>query len=200
MSLKLNSSGGGSVTFQEPDTATNGTLNLPSGTGTVSVSGLNSNIVLGTAAASTSGTSINFTGIPDWVKRVTVMFSGVSTNGTSDVIVQLGTGAGFVTTGYLGAAATIAGTATGSTLLTSGFLVRLGGGATAAAVRHGTIILNAIGSNNWVGNISVSISNTDYIVTGSGTIALAALLTQIRITTAGGVNTFDAGTINILYE
>jgi hypothetical protein len=35
MSLKLNSSGGGSVTLQEPSTASNVTLNLPAVTGTV---------------------------------------------------------------------------------------------------------------------------------------------------------------------
>lgn len=153
-----------------------------------------------TAVASTSGTAIDFTSIPSWVKRVTVMFSGVSTTGTSDVIVQLGTSAGFVTTGYLGASATIAGTATGSTALSSGFLLRLGGGASAAAVRHGTVVLTSIASNTWVGTISFSISNTDYIVTGSGTIALSGALTQVRATTVTGVQTFDAGTINIIYE
>ena len=157
-------------------------------------------LVSGTSQASTSGTSIDFTSMPDWVKRVTVLFSGVSTNGTSDVIVQLGTSAGFVITGYLGATATIAGGATGSTALSSGFLLRLGGGATAAAVRHGTVVLTSIGSNTWVGTISLSISNTDYIATGSGTIVLPGTLTQIRNTTAGGANTFDAGTINIIYE
>jgi hypothetical protein len=157
-------------------------------------------LVSGTSQASTSGTSIDFTSIPDWVKRVTVMFNGVSTNGTSDVIIQLGTSGGFVSTGYLGASATIAGGATGSTLMTSGFLVRLGGGASAAAVRHGTVVLTLLGSNIWAANISVSISNTDYIVTGAGSIPLGGVLTQIRTTTAGGVNTFDAGNINILYE
>jgi hypothetical protein len=157
-------------------------------------------LVSGTSQASTSGTSIDFTSIPDWVKRVTVMFNGVSTSGTSDVIIQLGTSGGFVSTGYLGASATIAGTATGSTLMTSGFLVRLGGGASAAAVRHGTVVLTLLGSNIWAANISVSISNTDYIVTGAGSIPLGGVLTQVRVTTVTGVQTFDAGTINILYE
>jgi len=96
-------------------------------------------LVSGTAQASTSGTSIDFTGIPSWVKRITVMFSGVSTNGTSEVTLQLGTSSGFVTSGYLGVALTVTtGGTTGTTSLTSGFLVRMGTTAgTAAAVRHG---------------------------------------------------------------
>ena len=35
-------------------------------------------LTLGTAVASTSGTSIDFSSIPSWVKRVTVMFNGSS--------------------------------------------------------------------------------------------------------------------------
>jgi hypothetical protein len=58
----------------------------------------------GTAVASTSGTSIDFTSIPAWVKKITVMFDRVSTNGTSFVQVQLGTSGGFVITGYVSAA------------------------------------------------------------------------------------------------
>ena len=201
MSLKLNSSGGGSVTLQEPSTATNGTLTLPAGTGTVAVNGLSSNIVSGTAQNSTSGTSIDFTSIPSWVKRVTVIFNGVSTSGTSDVIVQLGTTSGFTTSGYLGASMTFVGANNpGSTALTSGFLVRLGGAATATAVRHGTVILNLLGSNRWSGAVNVGLSDVIYMATAAGTISLADVLTQVRINTVGGANTFDAGSINILYE
>jgi hypothetical protein len=202
MSLKLNSSGGGSVTLQEPSTATNGTLTLPAGTGTFAVNGLSSNIVSGTAVAATSGTSIDFTGIPSWVKQVTVMFSGVSTNGTSEVIFQLGTSGGFVTSGYLGVALTVTtGGTTGTTALTSGFMVRMGATAgTAAAVRHGAAVFSLIGSNTWVCSLNMGLSNTDYLNTTAGSIALADVLTQVRVTTAGGANTFDAGTINILYE
>jgi hypothetical protein len=46
----------------------------------------------------------------------------------------------------------------------------------------------------------MGLSNTDYLATTAGSIALGGALTQVRITTAGGANTFDAGTINILYE
>jgi hypothetical protein len=64
-------------------------------------------ITSGTAVASTSGTAIDFTGLPAWVKRITLMFSGLSTNGTSDYMVQLGDSGGFETTGYLGSVSTV---------------------------------------------------------------------------------------------
>lgn len=157
-------------------------------------------LVSGTAVASTSGTSIDFTGIPSWVTRVTIMFNGVSTNGTSDVIFQLGTSAGFVTSGYLGAAVTTTNAATGSSALTTGFLVRLGGAAVAAATRYGHAVFTLIGSNTWICSLNIGLSDAQYVATTAGSIVLPAVLTQIRTTTAGGVNTFDAGSINILYE
>jgi hypothetical protein len=159
-------------------------------------------LVSGTAQASTSGTSIDFTGIPSWVDRVTVMFSGVSTNGTSEVTLQLGTSGGFVTSGYLGTALTVTtGGTTGTSNLSSGFLVRMGTTAgTAAAVRHGHAVFTLLGSNTWVCSLNIGLSNNEYLATTAGSIALGGALTQVRVTTAGGANTFDAGTINILYE
>ena len=71
-------------------------------------------LVLGTAQASTSGASIDFTSIPSWVKRITVMFSGVSTNGSSNWLVQLGTASGVENTGYLGVGTFLGATVAGS--------------------------------------------------------------------------------------
>jgi hypothetical protein len=159
-------------------------------------------LVSGTAQASTSGTSIDFTGVPSWVTRITLMFSGVSTNGTSEVTLQLGTSGGFVTSGYLGTALTVTtGGTTGTTSLSSGFLVRMGATAgTAAAVRHGHAVFTLLGSNTWVCSLNIGLSNNEYLATTAGSIALAGTLTQVRVTTNGGTNTFDAGNINILYE
>ena len=83
MPVKLNSTGGGSITLTAPSTASDYTATLPAGTGSVVVAGSSSALTQGTAQASTSGTSIDFTGIPSWVKRITIMLSGVSTSGTS---------------------------------------------------------------------------------------------------------------------
>jgi len=158
-------------------------------------------ITSGTAVASTSGTSIDFTSIPSWVKRITVMFSGVSTNSTSNVQIQIGTGGTPTTSGYLGTVSYIAGTnTTASTAFTAGFGVI---NTTAAAdVYHGQMVLSLLDSstNRWTYTSSVCRSDSTVNYFGAGSIALAGVLNIVRITTAGGTATFDAGTINILYE
>ena len=153
----------------------------------------------GTAVASTSGTSIDFTSIPNWVKRITVMLQGVSTSGTSNVQIQLGTGSTtYTTTGYLGVGITAAGTLA-ATNYTTGF--GLGSGNQAAAtVMHSQVVISNITGNSWVGTGSVGMSNTGSMHWTNGSIALAAALTAVRITTVNGTDTFDAGSINILYE
>jgi hypothetical protein len=152
----------------------------------------------GTAQASTSGTSIDFTGIPSWVRRITVMFNGVSTNGTSAPIIQLGDSGGIENTGYNDTCGNIATTnptvtSTGGT----GFVVANFGAASDAA--SGAVVLNLVSGNIWVlsGVIRLTGVRISYC---AGQKTLSDTLTQLRITTFTGTDTFDAGSINILYE
>jgi hypothetical protein len=154
----------------------------------------------GTAQATTSGTSIDFTSIPSWVRRITVMFSGVSTNGTSVLRVQLGTSGGVTTSGYLGSAGTSGGGGVGNTNFTAGFDENASGGSTAASVRQGTYIIQTLGSNNWVCTGMMGFSNEGRNNSIGGFVPLSGTLDRVRITTANGTDTFDAGSINILYE
>ena len=153
-----------------------------------------------TAVASTSGTSIDFTSIPSWVRRITVMFNGVSTSGTSFVIVQIGSSS-FSTSGYVSTSSWT--NDVGSVALTAqsaGFGIY---GNTAAYTRNGIMTLTLISGNTWVCSHSIggSYSGTFYSANGGGVSpALAGVLDRVRITTAGGTDTFDAGSINILYE
>jgi hypothetical protein len=167
-------------------------------TGNLTLTGNPSGIVkAGTAVASTSGTSIDFTGIPSTVKRITVMFTGVSTSGTSAMIVQLGTGSTtYTTSGYTGQANAIAAV---TTAMTSGFIAS--NNMVAANTQHGLVTICNVSGNVWAesGNVACQ-NNTNFLVVSGGSVSLAAVLTAIRITTAGGTDTFDAGTINILYE
>lgn len=166
-------------------------------TSTGSAFSLGSALVSGTAQASTSGTSIDFTGIPSWVKRITLAFYGVSTNGTSIVQVQIGSGS-FTTTGYGGSVSFIASGTAGSTAVTTGFGVSNSNAA--ADARNGTIVLTNLGSNTWVSSSVMGLSTASNIGFGAGSIALAGTLDRVRITTVNGTDTFDAGSINILYE
>ncbi len=183
---------------------TSGELNLQSN-GTTKLSVLSTGVSIGqfaggvitsgTAVASTSGTSIDFTSIPSWVKRITVSFSGVSTNGTSNYLIQLGDSGGVETTGYLGASQDPAsGTYTN-------FTNGLGIISTLTAnVWHGSIVFSLISSNTWAASYVLAKSNNNGGAYGASSKQLSDTLTQVRITTAGGTDTFDAGSINILYE
>jgi hypothetical protein len=151
-------------------------------------------ITSGTAVASTSGTAIDFTGIPSWVQRVTVMFRGVSTNGTSIPLVQLGTSGGFTISGYLAAS-------TSSTPSSANYTTGFGLGSNAAAnVIHGIMMIGALGANSWAASGTIGASNAAGGWYFGGSIALSGTLDRVRITTVNGTATFDAGTINILYE
>lgn len=155
-------------------------------------------LILATGQNTTSGTNIDFTGIPNWVRRVTIMFSGVSTNGTSFGQIQLGTSSGFVTSGYLSAAG-FAVNAAGSvaTNSTSGIVFGLGA---ADRVLHGHVILTLLGNNVWVASGAVGYSNAAAFGSCSGNITLSGTFDRIRITTVNGTDAFDAGSVNILYE
>lgn len=156
-------------------------------------------ITSGTAQATTSGTSIDFTSIPATVKRITVMFSSVSTNGGSYPLVQIGDAGGVEATGYAGAASRAA----SFNALSSGFTID--NAATAGEVISGAMVLTLLDSttNTWacqsVMGISVGSGVGMASLTG-GVKSLSAALDRVRITTVNGTDAFDSGKINILYE
>ena len=172
-----------------------------SATGAIQASGVATNIyplVAGTSQASTSGTSINFTGIQSWVRRITVMLNGVSTNGTSDYLIQIGSGS-FTTSGYSGACAYL-GATTGGFFQSSGFNISYL--PVAASAHSGVVTIVNINGNNWVYSSNLHYGNSStFVLLGAGNSpTLGGALDRIRLTTAGGTDTFDAGSINILYE
>jgi hypothetical protein len=155
-------------------------------------------IQAGTAVASTSGTSIDFTGIPSWVKRITVMCNSVSTNGTANgPVFQLGTVSGIETTGYWSNSTYMASGTVATLNTTNGFTVYQNG---ASQGRSGIITLTLLGSNLWVGAGVFADSVTAVTFTIAGQKTLSGTLDRIRMTTANGTDAFDAGSINILYE
>ena len=146
----------------------------------------------GTAVASTSGTAIDFTGIPSWVKRVTVLFNGVSTSGTSNYLVQIGSGSVTVT-GY----ASTSQQGTTSATATTGFLASQN--ATAARFVYGIMNISALGSFTYIASGTLADYTAACAANGGG-VTLSGALDRVRITTVNGTDTFDAGSINILYE
>lgn len=188
MSLVLNSSGGGSVTIQEPTTASNVTQTLVAATGTLAP-------LISETAKSATGTSVEFTGIPSWVRRITVLFSGVSTNGTSNLLVQIGSGS-FTTSGYAASGSALLSTPAGNTY-TAGFGIAT---ASQANVFSGLIGIAAVANNLWCCSYTLGGTNAAQAFFGGGNVTLSGALDRVRIATVNGTDTFDAGTINILYE
>ena len=156
-------------------------------------------IVSGTAVTA-SGTSIDFTGIPNWVKRVTVLFNGVSLNGVAHYLIQIGS-ATIQTTGYNSGSAAVAnqaGNSTSGVISSSGFILSAGN---AASVYSGAFTIYKVNGNNWVGsgwfNTTAGGGN---VTNNAGAVSLTGNLDRIRITTSNGTDTFDAGTVNITWE
>lgn len=156
-----------------------------------------------TTQNSTSGTSINFTGIPVDVKRVTINFNGISTSGTSIVQIQLGSGS-FLTTGYSSVSGYGAYSGTAGGTLSTGFAVTSVAAWTGIAgnILYGSYVLTTTGSNSWMGFGNIAITSGSYqgIHFGAGGVSLSGVLDRVRITTVNGTDTFDAGSINVMYE
>jgi hypothetical protein len=153
-----------------------------------------------TVKASTSGTNIDFTGIPSWVRRVTILLNGVSVSGSALVRVRLGTSGGFATSGYNGASSIISsGSATANSSAGFDIYTNVSG---ASFNQSGAIHLHLIdpANNIWVCSGVIGWAAVTWTTTVGGNITLSGALTQVRVTTSNGTDTFDAGSINILYE
>jgi hypothetical protein len=159
-----------------------------------------SSILTSRTVQSASGTALTFSSIPSWVKRITVMLSGVSTTSTGVPAIKLGTSGGIVSSGYTSVTSAIAATSAGSSAsATSGFeLINNGAGTN---VYHGVYYITNITGNNWVITGQTTYGATPSTTAfATGSVALSGVLTQVQLTTTGGTDTFDAGTINIMYE
>ena len=218
-SIQINGNTSGSITIEAPAVAGTNTITLPASSGTLldststldatkltgdlpAISGANltglPGINSGTAVASTSGTSIDFTGIPSGTKRITVMLSGVSTNGTSNIECRIGSGS-IETAGYNGSGMySISGASPNVGISSTGF--KIDNWASAASIRSGILTLHLTDTNDWVFSAVTSTSNSASVGSGSGSKTISGTLDRLRITTVNGTDTFDAGSINILYE
>lgn len=155
-------------------------------------------IVRGTAVNSTSGTSITFSSIPSWVKRITVMFNGVSVSAGAHLLIQLGSGSAS-TTGYVTVSSWNTGSAINGNGSTTGFRFENAAN-TGANVWSGNYTFTNITGNIWTGTgIATTNVNSGLAYSGGVSPTLAGTLDRVVITTTS-TDTFDAGQINILYE
>jgi hypothetical protein len=127
------------------------------------------------------------------------MFNGVSTNSSSQLLVQLGTSSGIQITSYVSQWATYGTYNTASESSTAGFGVY---NDSPGDIRYSHMTLSVISGNTWVSSHSGGSSSFGYPlgISGGGSVTLSGTLDRVRITTVGGTSAFDAGSINILYE
>jgi len=212
VALQGNASGSGAFVVTSPNSNSNRTLTLPDATDTLAgiaatqtltnktlgsglVAGA-SLITSGTAVASTSGTSIDFTSIPSWVKRITVMFNGVSLSGSSHPLIQVGSGS-VLSSGYTSTGNTITqSSTTGGLSSAAGFVIAVGA---AASAFSGHMVLTLVSGSIWVSSHS-GLNSTTNVCCGGGNVSIGGTLDRVRITTVNGTDTFDTGSINIFYE
>ena len=196
--FQLRSNADGTATLARKSDGSGGDVLTIDGGGIVTATqGIVTNrMVLGTAQNTTSGTSIDFTGIPSWVKRITVMFNGVSTSGTSPLLVQIGSGS-ISSTVYV-SACTRVGNASAAAVSTVGYLITADTGP--ASIYHGSVTLFLQDSLKWTATVMLGRTDDGYSQVGGGSKTLSGTLDRLRLTTVNGTDTFDAGSVNIMYE
>jgi len=147
-----------------------------------------------TLQSTTSGTSVVFNDLPSWVKRITIIFNGVSFSGANTCQIRLGTGTSgspvWISSGYVGASTAVGGTTINPT---SAFGISCG----SAASFSGKMEIFKLSSSVYVSSHAAA---TTVLVGGGGVLTgIGATITQLQIAPSGGDN-FDAGSINIFYE
>jgi hypothetical protein len=189
-SINISGDTSGAITLAAPAVSGVNTQTLVAATGTLAP------IVSGTAQATTSGTAITFTSIPSWVKRITVLFDGVSTSGSSFPALRVGSGS-IDTTSYLSTSTVSYGVNLASTQGTSSYVIYSD---VAGNALSGSIQLNNISGNIWIASGVISIYSVNGVIMLGGTHTTSGALDRVQLTTINGTDTFDAGSINILYE
>jgi len=149
-------------------------------------------------------TSVDFTSIPSWVKRITILMNGLSTSGTSDLSVRIGSGS-FVTSGYVGSSSVILqnSSVAGGAGATTAFTV--GGYSVNTCTISGVATLYNITGNVW--NYACTVTRNGGTTAQNGVqttvyipLSLGGVLDRVQLLAVNTTDTFDAGSVNILYE
>lgn len=152
-------------------------------------------------ADGSAGSNINFTGIPSWAKRITVMMNGTSLNATTPFLIQLGTSAGVTNSGYTSYWGFAYGAGTGTSASSAGFGIHLGNPAEIIWVN---VIITNVTGNTWLashgGALVTGPGGTGVQITGGGNVTLPGTLDRVRLTSVSGTALYDLGSVNIMYE
>lgn len=141
--------------------------------------------------ATTSGTAFDFNGLPAWVTAIDLLMFGVSLSGTDNFLVQIGPSSGVETTGYVSQT----GNRFGEASSTSGFSLNGNGNANLADFN---VALRCVSADRTRWLMTLSGAQGGFPFFGGGRKTLAGPLDRVRLTRTGA-NTFDAGSVRLLY-
>jgi hypothetical protein len=191
--------GTGTPNFVAP--GTNGNVMTSNGTTWTSTALPTSGFTQVSPVATTSGTALDFTGIPSTAKVIIVNFNTVSTNGSSPVQVQVGyAGPTIVTSGYVSATvAAINGAGSSGNNYSTGFYVGYAG-LGASNDRSGSFLLTAMSSTLWTCHGIIISQSFGVTMQTAGVISMGGTLDRLRLTTVNGTDAFDAGSWSIVYS
>lgn len=147
-----------------------------------------------------AGTLVDVLNIPRHATRVNIKIANMSTTGTSIPIVQIGDVGGIVTTGYSGDVSTITSAPSASAVpLSTG--LGLSTAVTAATIINGEVTLSRVTpiGNVWTMSFIGSFQGSGITIQSSCTKDLTNALDRLRLTTFGGADTFDSGTVSVSY-
>jgi hypothetical protein len=153
------------------------------------------------AGVQASGTAVDFTGIPTWARKMTLVVNGLSTSGTSPIVVVLGTAAGFQLSGYVGSVFNDVNAGTsqaGNYPGTAGFPLVLTWDSSAFIT--GMLDLVNVKDSFWVASGQFGRADGASFHRTAGAKDLAGALDRVRVTTVNGADTFDFGLVNLLFE
>lgn len=197
--LKLNLPAGGSVTLSAGDSSSNTTITFPNTSGTIPLAPVDSSyerILESAPIATTSGTSVGITGIPSWVKRITVKLNGVTVSAGGFTQIQIGSGS-YVTTGYNSVNGYISGSnVCNKQTANTGF--NYGSNPTVAQYGFITLVLVDASTNRWTASWSVPWQTTPTF--GSGDVALSGVLDRLQLNCTGSGGNYSAGSFSLIYE
>lgn len=142
----------------------------------------------------TSGSSVDLTGIVSSAKRVTILLDGVSTSSTGNLELTLNSEA----TGYTSTVSLLSASAVATSTATTQFNLTAG---SAAADSHSgivTLILQDSTNNTWAVDSILSNANATEMSLSAGSKSTSSALSSVQLVASSG--TFDAGAVSLMVE
>ena len=129
-----------------------------------------------------------------------MILNGVGSNGTNNLDLQIGSGS-YATSGYDTLCSYVGGSTSSVTAFGGGFGIIVNNN---SGLCYGRYTLDLVGGNRYIGSgvfhvHQVGVAQYTMQSAGSSPV-LSGPIDRIRIAVVGGANTFDSGSINIMYE